>query len=75
MVWGAISFDIRTPLVVIRGTLTAQRYIDDILKPVLLPFLLQCPELFFQQDNARPRTARVAMNYLQACQTFPWPAR
>ncbi|UYV82611.1 hypothetical protein LAZ67_22000131 [Cordylochernes scorpioides] len=31
MVWGAISFDSRTPLVVIPGTLTAQRYVDDIL--------------------------------------------
>lgn len=75
MVWGAISFDSRTPLVVIRGTLTAQRYVDDILRPVLLPFLLQYPGLVFQQDNARPHTARVAMNCLQACQTLPWPAR
>ena len=75
MVWVAISCDSRTPLVVIRGTLTAQRYVDDILKPVLLPFLLQCPLLVFQQDNARPHTARVAMNCLQAFQSLPWPAR
>lgn len=75
MVWGAISLDSRTPLVVIRGTLNAQRYVDDILRPVLLPFLLQYPGLIFQQDNARPHTARVAMNCLEACQTLPWPAR
>ena len=74
MVWGAICFDSRTPLVVIRGTLTAQRYVDDNLRSVLLPFLLQCPGLVFQQDNARPHTARVAMNCLKACQTLPWPA-
>ncbi|GFW06748.1 transposable element Tc1 transposase [Trichonephila clavipes] len=41
MVKGAISFDSRTPLVVIRDTLTAQRYIDDIMRTVLPPFLLQ----------------------------------
>ncbi|UYV70216.1 Transposase [Cordylochernes scorpioides] len=39
MVWGAISFESRNPLVVIPGTLTTQRYVDDILRPVLLPFL------------------------------------
>ncbi|UYV80897.1 hypothetical protein LAZ67_19002125 [Cordylochernes scorpioides] len=60
MVWGAISFDSRTPLVVIPGTLTAQRYVDDILWPVLLPFLSHHPGLTFQQDNARPHTARPA---------------
>ncbi|UYV63904.1 hypothetical protein LAZ67_2005924 [Cordylochernes scorpioides] len=56
MVWGAISFDSRSPLVVIPGTLTAQRYVYDILRPVLLPFLSHHPGLTFQQDNARPHT-------------------
>ncbi|GFX60316.1 transposable element Tc1 transposase [Trichonephila clavipes] len=41
MVWGAISFDSRASLVVSRGTLTAQWYVDDILRTVLLPFLLR----------------------------------
>ncbi|GFX06543.1 transposable element Tc1 transposase [Trichonephila clavipes] len=71
MVWGAISFDNRTPLGVNRGALTAQRYFDDILRVVLLPFLLPWP--YFQQDNAKPHTARVAMNCRTACQTLPWP--
>ncbi|UYV82646.1 hypothetical protein LAZ67_22000361 [Cordylochernes scorpioides] len=75
MVWGAISFDSRTPLVVIPGTLTAQRYVDDILGTVLLPFLSHHPGLTFQQDNARPHTARVTLDCLQSCRTLPWPAR
>ncbi|GFX49496.1 transposable element Tcb1 transposase [Trichonephila clavipes] len=39
--------------------MTAQRYAHDILQPhVLLP--IQCfPGAIFQQDNARPHTARV----------------
>ncbi|UYV63751.1 hypothetical protein LAZ67_2005502 [Cordylochernes scorpioides] len=75
MVWGAISFDSRTPLVVIPGTLRAQRYVDDILRPVLWPFLSRHPGLTFQQDNARPHTARVTMDCLQSFRTLPWPAR
>ncbi|UYV79559.1 hypothetical protein LAZ67_17003118 [Cordylochernes scorpioides] len=49
MVWGAIKFDSRTPLVVIPGTLTAQRYVDDILRPVLLPFLSHHLGLLFNK--------------------------
>ncbi|GFS57644.1 transposable element Tcb1 transposase [Trichonephila clavipes] len=75
MVWSAISFESRSSLVVIRGTLTAHQYVDDILITVLLPYLLQYTGLIFQQDNARPHTARVAMSCLTACQTLPWPAR
>ncbi|GFW44657.1 transposable element Tc1 transposase [Trichonephila clavipes] len=36
-VCGAISFDRRTLLVVIRGTITAPWYVDDIMSTVLLP--------------------------------------
>ncbi|UYV63148.1 hypothetical protein LAZ67_2003293, partial [Cordylochernes scorpioides] len=75
MVWDAILFDSRTSLAVIPGTLTAQRYVDDILRPVLLPFLSHHPGLTFQQDSARPHTARVTMDCLQSCRTLPWPAR
>ncbi|GFV32473.1 transposable element Tc1 transposase [Trichonephila clavipes] len=64
-----------TPLVVIRGTLTAQRYVDDILRTVLIPFILQDPGLIFQQDNAKSHTTGIAINCLTAYQTLPWPAR
>ncbi|GFW43150.1 transposable element Tcb1 transposase [Trichonephila clavipes] len=33
MVWGVIAYNIRSPLVLIRGTMTAQRYVHDILQP------------------------------------------
>ncbi|GFS66167.1 hypothetical protein TNCV_2511181 [Trichonephila clavipes] len=41
------------------GTLTCQRYADDILRPHVGPFLNGLPRAIFQQDNARPHTARV----------------
>ncbi|UYV80542.1 hypothetical protein LAZ67_19000522 [Cordylochernes scorpioides] len=52
MVWGVILFDSRTPLVVIPGTLTAQRYVDDILRPVLLLFLTS-PRAYFSYGYIR----------------------
>ena len=49
----------------IDGTLTAQRHIDNILQPVVLPILQQHDDVTtFQQDNARPYSARISMEYL-----------
>ncbi|GFT49318.1 outer dense fiber protein 3 [Trichonephila clavipes] len=58
-----------------RGTLTGQRYVDDILRPHVGPFLNGFQGAIFQQDNARPHTARVAQDFLRHCQTLPLPAR
>ncbi|GFW21005.1 HTH_Tnp_Tc3_2 domain-containing protein [Trichonephila clavipes] len=55
-VWGAISWDTRSSLVVLQGTLTARRYVDDILTPIVLPMLSSRPGAIYQQDNARPHT-------------------
>ncbi|GFY27660.1 transposable element Tc1 transposase [Trichonephila clavipes] len=49
MVWVAIYFDSRTSLVIIKGTLKAQRCVDDILRTVLLSFILQNLGLIFQK--------------------------
>ncbi|GFW77277.1 DDE_3 domain-containing protein [Trichonephila clavipes] len=70
MVWGVIAYDRRSTLIVIRGTLTGQRYVDDILRPHVGPFLNGLPGAIFQQDNARPHTARVAQDFLRHFQTL-----
>ncbi|GFX82512.1 transposable element Tcb1 transposase [Trichonephila clavipes] len=75
MVWGAIAYDSRSTLIVMRGTLTCQRYVDDILRPHVGPFLNGLPGAIFQQDIARLHTARNAQDFLRHLQTFPWPAR
>ncbi|GFT51301.1 transposable element Tcb2 transposase [Trichonephila clavipes] len=75
MVWGAIAYDSRSTLIVMRGTLTGLRYVDDILRPHVGPFLNGLPGTIFQQDNARPHTARFAQDFLRHFQTLPWPAR
>ncbi|GFV97582.1 transposable element Tcb2 transposase [Trichonephila clavipes] len=61
----------RSTLIVIRG----QRCVDDILRPHAGPFLNGLTGAIFQQDNARPHTARVAEDFLRHFQTLPWPAR
>ncbi|UYV78859.1 hypothetical protein LAZ67_17000028, partial [Cordylochernes scorpioides] len=65
MVWGAIAYDSRSPLLRIQGTMTAQRYVDDVLRPVTLPYLQGVPNALYQQDNARPHTARISQQALQ----------
>ncbi|GFW10676.1 transposable element Tcb2 transposase [Trichonephila clavipes] len=75
MVWRTIEYDSRSTLIVMRGTLMGQRYVDDILRHYVGPFLNGLPGAIFQQDNDRPHTARVAQDFLRHFQTFPWRSR
>ncbi|GFU76257.1 transposable element Tcb2 transposase [Trichonephila clavipes] len=52
MVWGGIGYHSRTPLVHIAGTLKRQRYISEVLEPVVLPCLQGLATAIFQQVNA-----------------------
>ena len=77
MVWGGISTRRRTELVVINGNLSAQRYVNFVLRPVVLPFLNAHRDITtFQQDNARPHSAQLTQNFLRNnnINVMPWPA-
>ncbi|GFW32004.1 transposable element Tcb1 transposase [Trichonephila clavipes] len=52
MIWGGIGYHSRTPQVRIAGTLNSQRYISEVLEPVVLPYLQGLATALFQQDNA-----------------------
>ncbi|GFX58699.1 transposable element Tcb2 transposase [Trichonephila clavipes] len=65
MVWGGIAYDSWSTLIVMRGTLTGQRYVDDILRPHVRPFLNGLPGAIFQQYNARSHTAKVAQDFVR----------
>ncbi|GFW83735.1 transposable element Tcb2 transposase [Trichonephila clavipes] len=56
------------------GTLTGQRYVDDILRPHVGLFPNGLPGAILQQDNARPHNARAAQDFLRHFPTLPWPA-
>ncbi|GFT47624.1 transposable element Tc1 transposase [Trichonephila clavipes] len=75
MVCGAITYDSRSTLIVMRGTLTGQRYVDDILRSHVGPFLNGLPGAIFQHDNVRTHTTRVAQGFLRHFQTLSWAAR
>ncbi|GFW01703.1 DDE_3 domain-containing protein [Trichonephila clavipes] len=57
------------------GTLTGQRYVDDILRPHVGSFLNGLRGAIFKQNNARPHTARVAQDFLRYFYTLLCPAR
>ncbi|GFV29272.1 transposable element Tcb1 transposase [Trichonephila clavipes] len=59
MVWGGIGNHSCTPLVRIAGTLNSQRYISEVLEPVVLPYIQGLVTAIFQQDNARPHVSRI----------------
>ncbi|GFX99497.1 transposable element Tcb2 transposase [Trichonephila clavipes] len=50
----------------------AQRYIHDVLQPHVLPLIQWLPGAIFQQDYARPHTARVSQDCLRTATTLPW---
>ncbi len=77
MAWGGITFGSRTELLVVDGNLNAQRYCDEILAPVVVPFFNANRNVtLFQQDNARCHTARISTTLLEQnnIETLPWPA-
>ena len=77
MVGGSGSEQHRTRLVVIPGNLTAQRYIDEVLQPVVMPLLRRhCGFDYFQHDNARSHSALICQDFFKrhGVDVLPWPA-
>ncbi|GFY19601.1 transposable element Tcb1 transposase [Trichonephila clavipes] len=77
MVWVDIGYHSLTPLVRITGTLNSQRYISEVLEPVVLPYLQGLATAIFQQDNARPHDARIIQRFFvnHQVELLPWLAR
>ncbi|KAK7891278.1 hypothetical protein WMY93_023241 [Mugilogobius chulae] len=67
MVWDGISLEERTALHVLpRGSLTAMRYRDEILRPLVRPYAGAVgPGFLLMQDNARAHVAGVCQQFLQ----------
>ena len=77
MVWGAIGYGSRSSVVFVRDNMTSLRYVDDILRPSLLPCIQELLEALFQQDNARPHIARGTINFFANSHVnlLAWPPR
>ncbi|KAK7099837.1 hypothetical protein V1264_022885 [Littorina saxatilis] len=71
MKWGAIGVNQRVGPVVFqnigqgrRNGVNADRYINQVLRPYVVPFVQRHRNCLFQQDNARPHTARATQDFL-----------
>jgi hypothetical protein len=79
LVWGGISLEARTELVVKAGrALYAHGYVTTIVEPHVIPFAPFIGDQFvFMHDNARPHIAGIVRDYLEETNitTMVWPAR
>lgn len=76
-VWAGMTEFNRTRLVVLNGNINAQRYIDQVLRPVVAPFMRRhLRHGTFQQDNATPHRAILTRNFLQQSNVtvLDWPS-
>ena len=75
MVSGGLWYGQRTQVHFTDGILNAQRYRDDILRLIVVPFIHD-HRLMLQHDNARPHGARICAQFLED-ENIPllaWPA-
>jgi hypothetical protein len=72
MVWATISYGQLTHMHFINGNLNVPRYRDEILRPIIVPFIHRT----FQHDNAWPDVARIYRQFLEAenVPVHSWPA-
>ena len=77
MVWGGIAHSGKTQLVNINGNLNAQKYRNDVLAPVALPFMNGGNGVtILQHDNAQPHTTRLTRQFLATnnVNVLDWPS-
>ncbi|GFV80715.1 transposable element Tcb2 transposase [Trichonephila clavipes] len=77
LVFGGISIDGRTNLYIIRdGPLTARRYRDEILRPIVVPYAAAIGDDFILMDNnCRPHRANLVEDFLfeEGIVRMEWP--
>ncbi|GFX77327.1 transposable element Tcb2 transposase [Trichonephila clavipes] len=77
LVYGGISIDGRTYLYIIRdGPLTARRYRDEILRPIVVPYAAAIGDDFtLMDDNCRPHRANLVEDFLfeEGIVRMEWP--
>ncbi|GFS78354.1 transposable element Tcb2 transposase [Trichonephila clavipes] len=74
LVYGGISIDGRTDLYIIRdGPLTARRYRDEILRPIVVPYAAAIGDDFIlMDDNSSPHRANLVENSFSRKESYEW---
>lgn len=77
MIQVGITFNAKTPLHTVQGNLTSNAYINQIVDSYVRPFFNANPMTIFQQDGARPPTARATINNLNNhnVNILPWSSK
>ncbi|GFV30650.1 transposable element Tcb2 transposase [Trichonephila clavipes] len=75
MLWRAIAYDSRSTLIVMRETLTGQRYVDDILSTPCRTFTKWSLRGNFSSKIMLVRIQQELVKTLRHFQTLPWPTR
>ncbi len=65
MEWAGVCYGQQTQVHFIDGILNAQKYRDEILRPIVVPFNHN-HHLMLQHDKARPHVARICTQFLEA---------
>ena len=77
MVWATVMMHRRTPLQFIAGNLNSQRYVDEVMRPMVLPLLRQIGQgTVFQDDNSRPHRGHILNDFVRVINInrMDWPA-
>ncbi|GFU49486.1 transposable element Tc1 transposase [Trichonephila clavipes] len=77
MVWGAIGYTCRSPLVRTDSILNSARYISSVLHSVSLPFIRALRNPTFQQNNKQLYISGIIRTFLDTknVRLLPWSAR
>ncbi len=75
MVWAGVCYGQQTQVHFFDGILNAQRYRDEILRPIVEPFIHD-HHLMLQHDHAWPHVARICALLMEAenIPVLAWPA-
>ena len=66
VVWAGVTMNQRPRFCIVDGDLNAQRSVDDILQPVVVPFLGRMNQgAVLQDDNALPHRGRVVNEFIR----------
>ena len=73
MDWAGISTGGKTDLVMVNGYLTSQRYVGEILRPLVVPY---AGNYFIQDDNTGPHRGLIVQDFIeeQGKSRMNWPA-
>ena len=78
MVWAAVTMHRRTPLWTVHcRKFNSQRYVDEVMRPMVPPLLRQIGQgIVFQDDNARPHRGHIGNDFVRVnkINRMDWPA-